>query len=52
VGREAKALATGLQKLISNRQLFDSMSENAEEFASGKFNPARMLEEHSQIYQA
>ena len=52
VGREAKALAAGLQKLISNRQLFDSMSKNAEKFASGKFNPTRMLEEHSQIYQA
>ena len=50
LGREASTLASGLLELISNRELFDSMSQKAEKFASKKFNPASMLEEHARMY--
>ena len=52
LGREASTLASGLLELISNRELFDSMSQKAEKFASKKFNQAAMLEEHAQMYRA
>jgi glycosyltransferase involved in cell wall biosynthesis len=52
VVKDVGSLVAGLQEIISNRQLFDSMSQEARKFASVKFNPVTMLEAQREIYLA